>query len=86
MVMLKFAGANRLPTSKTLTQNNPGPNVPVVCGAAAVMPAVTVVVAAQSRPEGWPMPRPSCTVDGTPAPLTLFSVTLTVPLAAMLKE
>jgi hypothetical protein len=33
MVMLKFAGANRLPTSKTLTQNNPGPNVPVVCSA-----------------------------------------------------
>ena len=84
MVMLKFAGANKLPTSKTLTQNNPGPKVPVVCGAAAVTPAVTFVVAEQSMPEGWPIPSPSCTVGGTPAPLTLFRVTLTVPLAAML--
>jgi hypothetical protein len=37
-------------------------------------------------PDGEPIPRPSCTVAGTPVPLTLLSVTLTVPLAAMLNE
>ena len=37
-------------------------------------------------PDGEPIPRPSCTVAGTPAPVTLLSVTLTVPLTAMLNE
>jgi len=84
--MLKFAAAKRLPTSYTLTQKVPGPNVPVACGLAAVAPAVALTVAEQSRPAGDPMPRPSCTVEGTPAPLTLFNVTLTVPFTAMLNE
>ena len=40
IVTLKLAGLNRLPTSNTLTQNSPGPNVPVRAADAELMVAV----------------------------------------------
>ena len=59
--------------------------MPVTCGVDPEGP-FTVLVVGQSSPLGVPMPRPIHTVDGTPVPPTLVSVTFTVPFSTTVNE
>ncbi len=80
MSTLKVAVANRLPTSVTLAQYDPGASDAEIAPTVVFTTDDTVVV--QPVSSIVPIPTRTCTVEGTPVPPISTSVTTTVPDAA----